>query len=159
MLCACFFCKTKLSNPAPTVNVQFWLCGPEGHLETAASDMHKSPPSFSSTDFSGLTSSEQNRQLEEKRQLSYVQDLHHFKGVEDQGGLYLHPAPSRGEMKGLTTWDAPRERVPPLLAPARHSHCTQALGTSRSCGHEAFLLCLSTRIPHRHSRLNGRFRP
>ena len=95
MLCVCFFCKTKLSNPAPTVNVQVWLCGPEGHLETVASDVHKSSPSFSSTDFSGLTCSEQNCQLEEKRQLSYIQDLHPFKDVEDQGGLSiytLHPA-------------------------------------------------------------------
>ena len=95
MLCVCFFCKTKLSNPAPTANVQFWLCRPEGHLETAASDMHKSPSSFSSTDLSGLTSSERNSQLEERRQLSYIQDLHHFKDVENQGGLYLHPVKGR----------------------------------------------------------------
>lgn len=46
------------------MNVLFWLFGPKGHLETAASDMHKSLPSFSSTDLSGLMHSEQTHQLE-----------------------------------------------------------------------------------------------
>lgn len=98
MLCVCSFCKTKLSNPAPTMNAQLWLCGPEGHLETAASDMHKSPPPFSSTDFSGLMCSELNCQLKEKRQPSYIQDLHHFKDVKDQGDFCintLHTAENR----------------------------------------------------------------
>lgn len=49
------------------MNVLFWLCGPKGLLETADSDVHKSPLSFSSTDFSGLMHSEQNHQLEEKK--------------------------------------------------------------------------------------------
>lgn len=80
------------------MNVQFWLCGPEGHCETAASDVHESPPLLSSTDFSVLMRSEQNRQLEEKRQLSYIQDLRHFKDGKDQGGLSvytLRPAEGR----------------------------------------------------------------
>lgn len=49
------------------MNVLLWLCEPKGHLETASSDVHKSLPSFSSTDLSGQMHSEQTHQLEDKK--------------------------------------------------------------------------------------------
>lgn len=80
------------------MSAQFQLCGPEDHLETETSDVHKPPLSFSSADFPGLIHSEQKHQVEEKRRLSYTEDLHHFKDAEDKGRLCthtLHPAAGR----------------------------------------------------------------
>lgn len=154
MFCVCFFCKTKLSNPAPNVNVQLWLCGPEGHLEMAASDTRKSPPPFSSTDFSGLTCSELNCQLKEKDSPVIFEICITSKMLRIKEISVSTPCTQQRGGEGTNNLGSSQEPVPPLLAPAKYSQCAQALGSSGSCGCEVFLLHLCIHIPHRHGWLD-----
>lgn len=86
----------------------FWLCGPKGHLETAASDMHKSLPSFSSTDLSGLMHSEQTHQLEgNKDSLATLQICITSKLLRvKEGSISIPFTQSRGDEE-TKPWDAP----------------------------------------------------